>query len=462
MKTLINKTTSVFLFLLLLSSCVKQVLDKKPVSSFSGEDFYKTPDDAQAGINGIYNAAQGVFRINFAYWGEARADNVQTTQSGESLTLTQNNLTESAASANWTGLYTMISRANYAIAYIPNAYPGDPNGGKQLMGQAHALRALAYFYLVRVWGDVPLITEPYTSIEQDIFVSKTNKEQVLDQIEADLNYAGLNCTERFNNNNDRIKFTKGAAYALLTEVYMWRKKYAEAVTASKMVLDNGLYTLAASMDDWGKIFTNSYSSESIFEVGYNETQTNSLRVLYAVGSDAMFTPSVRFRSSYEQGDKRIPYVYDTTLAAPKAIWKFLGKGVSDEDPAPSRQNIVLMRLADIMLLRAEALAQTGGAANITEALSLLNRIRQRAGLAAFEDEAAAAARYGDLGSAILHERSVELCFEGHRWFDLVRTGKAITTMQPVNGLSDERNTVWPIYVSVLNKNPNLGQNEFYK
>ncbi|MBZ4192140.1 RagB/SusD family nutrient uptake outer membrane protein [Niabella beijingensis] len=461
MKALINKTVSLLLIILLFGSCVKQVLDKKPVSSFPGEDFYKTPDDAQAGVNGIYNAAQGVFRINFAYWGEARADNVQTAQSGESLTLTQNNLTESAVSANWTGLYTMISRANYAIAYIPNAYPGDPDGGKQLMGQARALRALAYFYLVRVWGDVPLVTEPYTSIEQDIFVSKTNKEQVLDQIETDLGYAVQNCADRFNNNDDRIKFTKGGAYALLAQVYMWRKKYAEAATASKMVLDNSLYTLAASMDDWGKIFTNSYSSESIFEIGYNETQTNSLRVLYAVGSDAMFTPSAKFRSSYEQGDKRIPYVYDTTVATPKAIWKFLGKGVSDEDPSPSRQNIVLIRLADILLLRAEALARTGGT-NIAESLSLLNRIRQRAGLPAFETEAAAAARYGDLESAILHERSIELCFEGHRWFDLVRTGKAITTMRPVNGLSDERNLVWPVFVSVLNKNPNLEQSEFYK
>jgi hypothetical protein len=216
------------------------------------------------------------------------------------------------------------------------------------------------------------------------------------------------------------------------------------------------------MADWGKIFTDSYSKESIFEVGYNDTETNSLRVLYAIGSYAIFTPSEKFKASYEPGDQRIDYVYNVTLADPKAIWKYLGKGVSDEVSTPSKQNIVLMRLPDIMLLRAEALNKLGSPANKTEALTLLNTVRQRAGLEPFESEAAAIAKYGDLESAILQERSVELCFEGHRWFDLVRTGRAITVMNPLNGLNNEQNLVWPIHVNVLNKNPKMTQNEYYK
>ena len=443
-------------------SCVNDVLDKEPVSSFSAEGFYQTESDAQAGVYGIYSAAQSVFRINFSYWGEGRADNVKTDQSGEGLTLIQNNLNESSSSANWTALYTMISRANYAIKYIPDVYGENNSQGDQLIGQAKALRALAYFYLARVWGDVPLITEPYNSIEQDIFVTKTDQEQVLDLVEEDLIYAAQNCVEKFNNNNDRIMFNQGSANALLTQVYMWRHKYDEALTSSDLVLSNPLYSLVANMDEWGAIFTTGYSKESIFEVGYNDDQTNSLRVLYAIGSYAIFTPSEKFKVSYEAGDERIPYVYDTTLAEPKAIWKFLGKGVSDEDASKSNQNIVLIRLADIMLLRAEALNQIGGAANKQEALNLLNTIRTRAGLQAFASEADATTMYGSLELAILHERSIELCFEGHRWFDLVRTGRAITTMNPLNGLSDERNLVWPINISILNKNPNMEQNEYYK
>jgi len=441
-------------------SC-SDLLDKEPISSFSADGFYKTTSDAQAGVYGIYDAAQSVFRTNFAYWGEGRADNVQTAQSGEGLLLLQNNLDESIASAYWGSLYDMINRANYAIKYIPGIYEEGDAAGAQLVGEARALRALAYFYLVRIWGDVPLITEPYLSIEQDIFVTRTDKETVLDYIEEDLTYAAQNCRDKFGNDRDRIMFTKGSANAILTHVYMWRHKYDEAITSSGLVLNNNLYSLVTTMDDWGKIFTNSYSKESIFEVAYNEKETNSLRVLYAIGSYAIFTPSDKFKSSYETGDKRIDYVYDVTLTDPKAIWKYLGKGLSDEDPTPSKQNIVLIRLADIMLLRAEALNKKGGAQNQTEALGLLNRIRTRAGIPAFATVDEAEAMYGDLESAILHERSIELCFEGHRWFDLVRTGRAISTMNPINGLSNELNLVWPISINSLRKNPNLEQNEYY-
>ncbi|MDP3437180.1 MAG: RagB/SusD family nutrient uptake outer membrane protein, partial [Bacteroidales bacterium] len=166
---------------------------------------------------------------------------------------------------------------------------------------------------------------------------------------------------------------------------------------------------------------------------------------------------------FEPGDLRRSYIYDETQADPKAMWKYLGKGVSDQIATPSKQNIILIRLADIMLLKAEALAKLGGSANISSALSLLVPIRTRAGISpALLTEAQAISMYGSVENAILHERSIELCFEGHRWFDLVRTGKAISTMQPINGLSNEKNLVWPISTNTIDKNPNIVQNEFYR
>lgn len=452
-----------FIFLIPTTSCINEILDKDPVSSFSADGFYQTESDCEAGVYGIYDAVQSAFRINFAYWGEGRADNVQTEQSGEGLSLLQNNLTDALSTADWTNLYRIISRANYAIEYIPDVYDQDDEDGNILIGQAKALRALAYFYLVRVWGDVPLITEPYTSTDQNIYVEKNDQEEILDQIEEDLIFAAEYCEDKYNGDEDRIMITQGGAYALLTKVYMWRKEYEKALETSEKVLNNSLYSLVTTMDNWGEIFTSGCSDESIFEVAYDETdQTNSLRTLYAIGSYAIYTPSEQFKASYESGDERIDYVYDVTLDDPKAIWKFLGKGVDDEVSDASDNNIVLIRLADIMLLRAEAFAQVGGASNITEALSLLNTIRERAGLSAFETETDAAAMYGDLESAILHERSIELCYEGHRWFDLVRTGKAISTMNSINGLSNEANLVWPIANDVLNNNSNLVQNEYYQ
>lgn len=446
------------LSLALLGSCADSILDKDPISSFSADGFYKSASDAQAGVYGIYNGVQSAFRINFAYWGEGRADAVMTNHAGDPFALQQNLLTPIITSARWDNLYVVISRANYAIKYVPTVFQGEDSALRnQLLGQARALRALAYFYIVRVWGDAPLILEPYESINQELFVSKTGSEAILDQIEQDLIFASANCAASYGGERNRVLVTAGAADAFLTQVYMWRKKYSEAVESADRVVGNPLYSLV-SMSNWNDIFSAGLSSEGIFEVGYNEVQTNSLRVLYALGSDADYAPSVSFRNSFEQGDLRRTRIWDVTQAQPRKIWKFFGEGFNDESADPSANNIVLVRLADIMLLKAEAHANLNQA---EQALPLLNDIRRRAGLPPM-DVASASSLYGDLVGAILHERSIELCFEGHRWFDLVRTGRAISTMQPINGLADPANIYWPIHEDATNRNPNLQQNDFYK
>ncbi len=437
-------------------SCAEDILDKDPISNFSAQGFYRTSSDAQAGVNGIYNAVQSTFSRNFAFWGEGRADNVGTNHSGDPLALSQNTLNMTISSASWNNLYETISRANYAIKYVPGVFEGESEFGNQLVGQARALRALSYFYAVRVWGDVPLILEPYESVEQELFIAKTDKETVLDQVEADLIFAAANCRDSFGGERDRVLITQGGANALLTQLYMWRGDYGNAVTAADKVLENSLYSLVP-ITDWSKIFTMGFSNESIFEIGYNETQTNFLRVLYALGSDSDYFPSEPFRNSFEEGDLRQDLIYDVAEEQPRKIWKFFGQGFSDESPDPSANNIVMLRLADIILLKAEAHNQLG---ETEEAVRLLNLIRERAGLAAI-DAAGATDLYGDVESAILHERSIELSYEGHRWFDLVRTGKAIEVMNPINGLSDEANLVWPIHEDALNRNPSLEQNSFY-
>lgn len=439
-------------------SCSDSLLDREPISSFPGQGFYKKPSDAQAGVNGIYNSLQSVFRLNFAYWGEGRADNINTKHSGDPYALHHNELTPIINSASWNGFYKLISRANYAIKYIPQVFSDNESSLKnELMGQSRALRAMAYFYMVRIWGDVPLITEPYESIEQEIFVERSSKEEVLKLIEDDLKFAALNCADNYPGDRDKVWITKGGAYAFLTQLYMWQKKYQEAIEAAENVVGDSRYSLV-SINDWNKMFVNGISSESVFEIGYNETQTNSLRILYAIGSDSDYVPSEDFMNSIEEGDLRRPRIYDITEVAPRKIWKFFGVGFNDENADPSSNNIILARLADIMLLKAEAHAALGQS---EEALELLNQIRRRAGLPGL-DEDAAKSLYGDLNSAILHERSIELCFEGHRWFDLVRTGNAIAVMKPINGLNNEKNLVWPIHENDINRNPNIEQNEFYK
>ena len=453
MKTTMIKFTTL-VFVLLLSSC--SFLDKEPVSSFSAQGFYKTVSDAQAGVYGIYNAMQSTFRINFAYWGEGRADAVETSHAGDPFALHNNQLSPIITSSNWNNLYTVISRANYAIKYIPQVFESETALRNQLLGQSRALRAIAYFYLVRVWGDVPLTLEPYESGEQDLFLPATDKEIILDQIVDDLLYASQFCAPSYGGERDRVLITRGGADGILTQVYIWRKQYDKAITAAQRVLDNPLYSLV-SMSNWNNMFSAGLSSESIFEVGYNEEQTNSMRILYALGNDADYFPSAKFRNSFEDGDLRKTKIWDITQAQPKKIWKFFGEGFNDESSDLSQNNIILVRLADVMLLKAEAHARLG---QNDLALPLLNSIRSRAGLPAL-DESEAGTLYGTVTDAVMHERLIELCFEGHRWFDLVRTDKAIEVMQPINGLSDPLNILWPINEDALNRNPNLKQNKFY-
>lgn len=444
--------------ILFASACSDSLLDKEPISNFSGQGFYKKPSDAQAGVNGIYNSMQSLFRINFAYWGEGRADNVLTRHSGDPFALQQNALTPIINSARWDNFYTLISRANYAIKYTPQVFTDEQSElKKQLMGQSHALRAIAYFYLVRIWGEVPLVTEPYESVEQDVFVSKNSEAEVLAKVEEDLLFAVENSASSYSGARNRVLITKGVAYAFLTQLYMWQKQYDKAIAVANKILADGQYSLV-SMSDWNDIFVKGQSVESIFEVGYNEVQTNALRILYALGSDSDYVPSARFIASMEPGDLRKPRIYDITEVQPRKIWKFFGQGFKDESADPSSNNIVLTRLADIMLLKSEAHAHLNQPA---EALELLNKIRRRAGIPAL-DESEANSMYGSLVAAILHERSVELCFEGHRWFDLVRSGTAISTMKPINGLSSEANLVWPLHESATLRNTNIQQNEYYK
>ncbi len=457
MKKSFKYIIGILAFSLSISSC-SDMLDKEPISNFSGQGFYKSASDAQAGVNGIYNSLQSLFRTNFAYWGEGRADNVTTRHSGDPFALQQNSLTPIINSARWENFYTLISRANYAIKYIPTVFESDDSALRnQLLGQARGLRGLAYFYLVRIWGDVPLILEPYESVDQELFVNRNTQAEVLKQAQEDLLFAAENCADSYNGDRNRVFLTKGGANAFLTQLAMWQKRYQDAVSYAEKVMDESQYSLV-SINDWNSIFNKGASSESIFEIGYNEVQTNSLRVLYALGSDADYVPSNKFIASIEEGDLRKSLIYDVKEVQPRKVWKFFGVGFNDESADPSSNNIVLTRLADIMLLKAEAHAQLN---QNEEALTLLNSIRKRAGLSTVDIEAVKNL-YTDLPSAILHERSIELCFEGHRWFDLVRTDKAISTMKPINGLTDVRNLVWPLHENALLRNPKLQQNEFYK
>ena len=149
-------------FLVLSFSSCSDFLDEEPVSEIPAGEMWKTARDAKAGINELYGLFRTTMRANYFYWGEFRSDNVApgAPAMADQARVINNLMSTDEACAKWTNLYKVINQANLAIKYIPGISMPDVSDRDDYLGQAYAMRALAYFYAIRVWGDVPLFTEP--------------------------------------------------------------------------------------------------------------------------------------------------------------------------------------------------------------------------------------------------------------------------------------------------------------
>lgn len=492
--------TFVILSGFIFSGC-DDFLDKQPVSQLSRDKFWKTPKDADIWIAGMYDGLQSTLKTNYFIWGEIRSDNEQLCGTGTAqIQLLTNTLTSSMSECNWNNLYRTISSANFAIKYIP-LIPDValPQIAAQL-GQAYTMRALMYFYAIRVWGAVPLITTPYEGLAgQEKLYARSDVATVRTQILADLDKA----LENFDATTSSIyTLNRGSALALQTDVYMWFKEYDKAILSSDNLIALKKYALVTNQTEWKNIFINpATSTESIFNMYWDFLQDgggNGLASFIGSGSN---TPQYKIRQPLwdslvtRNNDARLWNVIDTlelyymggkvkvsyeaynlkvnNLVSCKfapwdpaklnATYKYSG-GYAYPANSESQAHIPIYRYSDIMLMRAEALNKVG---RRTEAMAIVNSIRSRMGyLKTITDlntpDAIA------LENAILTERQLELWGEGKRWFDLVRTDKVITFMDPIlkergiaEGFGDARKTLFPIHSSVFEANPLIKQNEPY-
>ena len=461
----------------MISAC--EVVDLEPVSDIAVENFWKTPDDAEAGAIAIYDAMQnnngdgGL--IWMSVWGEMRADVFSETTGNITNDLNQvltNQIPTFSPFTQWDGLYLVINRANLLLTNVGNISQLTAAQREQYRGEAYFARALSYFYALRVWGGVPLITEPYTSADEDFDIPRAAKEAVLSQIEIDLDsatallplaYASAAAT--------RGRATIGAAHALQTDVFLWHARVEgggdpylqRAVAAADAVLNNSNYALLSS-EALPTLFFTKNTQESIFELQFN-AQNNELQDEGSGGSNgpAALTldfPYNRFDrlaineqwlDAVEAGDLRYEYFTFNTETVTPRFFKYLGTPTGEEEFVFLDANIIYYRLADILLLKAEALNQLGDAAG---AVTIVNQIRERAGL-----EAITASDPEAVKQAILQERYIEFAAEGKRWFDLIRNGEALSELEDV---SDPGSLVWPINQAIIDLNPSVEQNELYK
>lgn len=372
----------------------------------------------------------------------------------------------------WTAGYYYIRVANEVYWGCYSSETLDPAIKKQLMAEALFIRAYWFFYLTNLYGDIPITVT--TDVNVTALLSRTAQRDVYQQIIADLMLAQTDIDEHYkgvnskDNSDERVRPNRATVSALLARVYLYTENYAEAEQqASAIIAMNDTYTLVA-LD---QVFLKN-SKETIWQLmpgtpntaKINTTEGNEFIITQSPKTDGQQAISSSLLKAFEVGDqrrKRWISTYTDSGVSPAVTYYFpyKYKVKSGED---IKEYSMIFRLAEIYLIRAECEAHLG---QLSDALADLNKIRQRAGLAAIPE---GVLNKDQLLNAIFRERQVELFTEQcHRWFDLKRTGKVdvvMATETPAKG-GDAWNAskqLWPIPSSEISRAPNLVQNPGYQ
>ena len=471
------------------SSC-SDFLEQNPQTDLSENDFYKTADDILSAVNGAYSSLQeGDIYGNWYVFGDIPSDNTRNQLSG-SLT-TQNEFdqfyidTQNSMIANfWKAAYKVINRTNTILGRIDGIEINTELANRYKL-ECKFIRALMYFNLVRVYGDVPLVLKEI-SISESYDILREPKENVYNQIIADLKEA-QDLPVSYSTAEDG-RATQGAAKALLANVYMTLHKYAEAETILAEIINSGRYSLlentpgSLNIDGYKNVFSpvNHNSKEGIFEIqflkgGYGEgsnyannfaPENSGTNVVAVGGTGGNNIPEMDIYNAYEEGDLRRDFsmslgYYDNRKnnewVESRYVCKFMDVPYQNNDAS---NNYPVIRYADVILMYAEALNQNGKTA---EACKYLNMTRRRGfGYQTTETSPVDLQTTDKAQFALMveQERRVELAFENHRWFDLIRTGRAVEVMRSKGFSLNETNLICPIPQKQIDVNPKLTQNDY--
>lgn len=471
------------------SSC-SDFLEQNPQTDLSENDFYKTADDIASAVNGAYSSLQeSDIYGNWYVFGEIPSDNTRNQLSGS--VTTQNEFdqfyidTQNSMIANfWKAAYKVINRTNTVLGRIDGIEINAELANRYKL-ECKFIRALMYFNLVRVYGDVPLVLKEI-SISESYEILREPKENVYNQIIADLKEAqGLPVS--YSTAEDG-RATQGAAKALLADVYMTLHKYTEAETILAEIINSGRYSLlentpgSLNIDGYKNVFSpvNHNSKEGIFEIqflkgGYGEgsnyannfaPENSGTNVVAVGGTGGNNIPEMDIYNAYEEGDLRRDFsmslgYYDNRKnnewVESRYVCKFMDVPYQNNDAS---NNYPVIRYADIILMYAEALNQNGKTA---EACKYLNMTRRRGfGYQTTETSPVDLQTTDKAQFALMveQERRVELAFENHRWFDLIRTGRAVEVMKSKGFSLNETNLICPIPQKQIDVNPKLTQNDY--
>lgn len=490
--------------LMLGMGCSKYLEEENP-SGLEPNSFFTIPEHAEASVNAVYSNLRfmsdgaGIFSQNFQLL-EALSG-TSTSQTGQNSDL--NNLLNLAYNGDnihlrqwWIALYRGIANANLSIERIPTIPLMDEAARKRYIGEAYFLRALHYFWAVRLWGDVPLLTKPIeNNTDTSIYAGRTSQEEVYNLIVNDLKAAeaaGLPAK------NETGRASLGAVKSLLASVYLTMAGqplnkgaayYKLAADKANEVITAGDYSLFTRYEDLHNpamknrvehIFSVQFAA-AIAAAGFQNILLPNFGGISAYGTQIGSTvPTVPFFESYETNDKRVEeqQFYFTKyytggdgalkdLKAPFIFKHFdrVANGTQGvKGTAQSSMNWPLIRYAEVLLTYAEAQNEVSGPT--VAARNALKLIRDRAELTTPELSAFNKDSFRD---AVLKERWHELCYEGKTWFDMLRLRKAYN--EDTNAFDNfvghkfsygptlqSKNLLLPLPILEMNNNPNLTPN----
>lgn len=436
---------------LIFSGC-ENVLEPEPIDLLTDEVVLNEPKDVPLVELGLYNAFRPIAPSQVIA-GDFTADMLihnGTFSQYRELGTKQITSANASVAALWGSIYNTAYLANFILERLPEV-PGVPQADRdRVLATAHFLRGYAFFVGVYTFGGIPKVTS--TSIETNRDIARASEEEILELVLDDYTFALGLLPEEPSSPAFAGEF---AVRAALARYHLYQEEYSLAADYATDVIDSELYELEENFSD---IVLQDFTDEAIFEVGYSisddpGTSTNiGLNNLF-VGRREIIpsNQTVVALASTESGDRfeSISFNPDQLIGNDNG-WSVAKYGTADED----NNNIVVFRLAEMFLIRAEARARLNNITGENSAISDINILRERANAPTLTT-----ASQNQMLSIIEEERRYELAFEGHRWYDLVRTGRADAVMVPFNPNWKSTYNLWPIPQRELQNNPSLAGNQ---
>lgn len=490
-KYLFLTIATVFVTTLTVTSCSDDFVDRSPAYSIDSENYFNSKDDYDKALVAAYDLLQSSY-VNVLL-GEIASDN--TLAGGESPTdvigfQQVDDMIHTPVNSNlrdlWNWMFAGVQRANYILEFKDKT---DFSGKNQVIAEARFLRAYYQFELVKWFGGIPMKGDARFKIGDEKTIKRATIQEVYAAIESDLIFASANLAAV---PSQKGRATKGAALALLGKAYLYQNKFTQAASTLESVITSNTYSLVT---DYNSIFEEAgeNNAESVFEVQYTDVEGAGFGCLQcsegnvAVGfngirnySGSVFSSGFSFNvptkeaaSAFEIGDRRKDVAILDIEAWAASTSATFGKGnehtgyfnrkylprkrsanAAGDLNLTNPNNYRAIRYADVLLMAAEA--NSRGGIDDTKARLYLNQVRRRAFGDTNHDISASGAALTDF---ILAERRVELLGEGHRFFDLVRTGKAAGK---IPGFTANKNELFPLPIEEIQfSNGNWQQNPGY-